>query len=295
MPRTAVNLPDLLQPQGDGAPAADNNADDLLAQLAGDEVDRLLSEAEDAPPASGDFDLGDAASPGVRHNPDTADEAEASLDDLFNELDADDAEIAARAKAASLPAPVAVIAPAQSPSAEIPPAAKSAPPVTEVPAPTVVQPQANAVTPAVVPPQPVPESAADALAAEMEEDALAHDAALRRMKGGDQSPQTPTAKPAAIPAAPPASAPDPETVAGLELVSEAEATSGITIDLQAIADQAADAANNREPFLVRVLELVNAPLDGFSETMRAAIGKIALVTTLNAVGVFIYVLVFRRH
>jgi hypothetical protein len=293
MPRTAVNLPDLLQPQGDGAPAADNNADDLLAQLAGDEVDRLLSEAEDAPPASGDFDLGSAASPGVRQNADTADEAEASLDDLFNELDADDAEIAARAKAA--PAPIAAVVPAQPPSAEIPPVAKSVPPATEAPAPIVVQPQATATAPALVPAPPVPESAADALAAEMEEDALAHDAALRRMKGGDQSPQTPTAKPAAVPVAPPASAPDPETVAGLELVSEAEATSGITIDLQAIADQAADAANSREPFLVRVLELVNAPLDGFSETMRAAIGKIALVTTLNAVGVFIYVLVFRRH
>ncbi len=78
----------------------------------------------------------------------------------------------------------------------------------------------------------------------------------------------------------------------MELVSE---TSGIAIDLQAITDQEADAANWREPFLVKVLEWLNAPLDGFSQATRAAIGKVALVTTLNAVGVFVYVLIFRRH
>jgi hypothetical protein len=292
MPRTAVNLPELLQAQGDGARpatgAADdgNNADDLLAQLAGEEVDRLLSEADDAPSGKkGDFDLPGAGSADL--NP--ADEAEASLDELFSELNAD-TEIASRVKAApAAPAPVAAPIPVQPPTAPLAaPVAKSAPPTAAPPVPTITpsQPAPVAATAS------EPASAADALAAEMEEDAREHAAALRRMKG-DAAPAQPAPAPAAAPTAPPA--PEPETVAGLELVAESEVTSGITIDLQAIADQAADAANSREPFLVRVLELINAPLAGFSETMRAAIGKIALVTTLNAVGVFIYVLVFRRH
>src|SRR5688500_20197958 len=48
MARTAVELPDPLENAGGGGGA--NSADDLLAQLAGDEVDRLLSEADATPP-----------------------------------------------------------------------------------------------------------------------------------------------------------------------------------------------------------------------------------------------------
>jgi hypothetical protein len=46
---------------------------------------------------------------------------------------------------------------------------------------------------------------------------------------------------------------------------------------------------------VRILEWVNSPLAGLSDEIREALGKVALVTTLNAVAVLTYVLVFRRH
>ena len=110
MSRTAANLPDLLQKQdGDGTPAGLNNADDLLAQLAGDEVDRLLSEADAAPVDSAQFDLGDSAAaiPTATAKPEgataaTSDPAEASLDELFQELN-EEAESKAQAKAATAP------------------------------------------------------------------------------------------------------------------------------------------------------------------------------------------------
>src|SRR5687768_10515368 len=44
MGQAAVDLPDPLESAA--APAAPEGADDLLAQLAGDEIDRLLAEAE---------------------------------------------------------------------------------------------------------------------------------------------------------------------------------------------------------------------------------------------------------
>jgi two-component system chemotaxis sensor kinase CheA len=290
MSRTAVNLPDLLPKQdGDGTPAGLNNADDLLAQLAGDEVDRLLSEADAAPAISTDLDHAATTATAA-----PADEAEASLDELFNELD-EEAETKSQAKAASAPpAPPVLPAPVE------PSPVKIAAARAETPAPAAaaksVEPQST-----LAPPQPaIPESAASALAAEMEEDEREHAAALRRMKGGGPAlPQAPSPAPVAAPAPAPAKAPDPDaaTAAGLELVAESavagEKTSGIMIDMQAVEDQAAE--NASDPILVRVLAWINSPLDGLSPSVRAGIGKVALVTTVNAVGVFLYVLLFRRH
>lgn len=305
MSRTAAKLPDLLQKQdGDGAPAGLNNADDLLAQLAGEEVDRLLSEADAAPSTATNLDLGDNAhTPNANHDAATPDEAEASLDELFKELN-DESEIKAQANAAPAPvgataASVSTAAPSAAP-VEPAPAKVAAATTTQAPAPAKeVAPAAKSVElqPAVAPLQPsVPESAADALAAEMEEDEREHAAALRRMKGGGPAVAE---TPLPVPAPAPAKVPDPDPVAaaaGLELVAEsavAEKTSGIMIDMQAV--EAQDAENASEPILVRVLAWMNSPLDGLSNSVRAAIGKIALVTTVNAVGVFLYVLIFRRH
>jgi hypothetical protein len=278
MSRTAVNLPDLLQKQdGDGTPAGLNNADDLLAQLAGDEVDRLLSEADAAPNESAEFDLGDTA---PAANP--TGQAEPSLDQLFEELN-EKAETKAQAKAATASAPVAPPA-SPAPAQPAPQAAKS------------IQPQPAAGSPP--PAAAAPDSAADALAAEMEQDEREHAAALRRMKGGiapvAQAPSPTPLAPAPAPAKVPD--PDPAAVAGLELVAEsavAEKTSGIMIDMSAV--EAQDVENASEPILVRVLAWINSPLDGLSYSVRAAIGKVALVTTVNALGVFLYVLLFRRH
>ena len=58
------------------------------------------------------------------------------------------------------------------------------------------------------------------------------------------------------------------------------------------ADQA---AVERIPLIVRALEWLNAPLAGLSRGVREALGKVAIVTSLNAIAVLAYVLLFRKH
>src|SRR3954466_10769039 len=91
MARTAVDLPDPQQTPADGGA---NNADDLLAQLAGEEVDRLLSEAEGNATDPLNVDAERGGNKGNR--------GEASLSELFGDLD--EAEKSALADAPPAPA-----------------------------------------------------------------------------------------------------------------------------------------------------------------------------------------------
>jgi hypothetical protein len=274
MSRTVVDLPDPLQAQGAGG--IPQNADDLLAQLASEEVDRLLSEADEAPLGSTEFSTADAAAPDAATI--APDEGEASLNELFNALDDDQIPTLAE----DVPPP---------PSAPQVVAAPSAAAPTHTPGLTEMRQQADAPVPDAA--SPVPASAADALAAEMEEDERAHAAALRRMKQGETAapPPTPDASPAPPPASEAPAAPAPAATAPDQAASPPATT--ITIDPQALEDSGP--AEPGVPLLVCVLEWINAPLDGLSERVRGAIGKVALVTTFNAVGVLLYVLFFRHH
>jgi hypothetical protein len=47
------------------------------------------------------------------------------------------------------------------------------------------------------------------------------------------------------------------------------------------------------PKWIRVLEAINAPFAGLSDRRRAALGKAAIITLINAVAVLMYVLLFR--
>ena len=49
------------------------------------------------------------------------------------------------------------------------------------------------------------------------------------------------------------------------------------------------------PLILKPLEWINAPLDAFPDRVREAIGKIAILTMMNAVAVLTYVMIFRRH
>jgi hypothetical protein len=265
MPRTAVNLPDPTQTPARGAVS---NADDLLSQLAGEELDRLLSEADSAPADASGFELPDEQA---------RDAGEASLDELFNELD--DKELPTLAEDDTPP-------PAPPPPFSKAPIAEVAPKATPAPKPLEAA------------PTPAPPSNADALAAEMEADERAHAAALRRMKqgGADDAEtaapaQASTAVESPVPPAAPVVADAPEPA---EPVDQA-----VTIDpdLSALAENPPqfELAAPPPPFVVRLLEWINAPLAGVSVGMRESMGKIAIITTINAIGVFVYVLFFRRH
>jgi hypothetical protein len=50
----------------------------------------------------------------------------------------------------------------------------------------------------------------------------------------------------------------------------------------------------RVPFYVRMLEWINAPFDALPDGARDAIGKVAVMTLVNAVAILIYVLFFRH-
>lgn len=59
------------------------------------------------------------------------------------------------------------------------------------------------------------------------------------------------------------------------------------------ADAAASGAG--DSLLLRILAWINSPLDSCSDYVREAIGKIALLTAVNAISVLAYILFFRHH
>jgi hypothetical protein len=367
MGQTAVDLPDPMKSSGGGG---FQNADDLLAQLAGEEVDRLLNEADDAPPAPLNVDLAPPPAKAVTKsaqatppNP-VVDATEAALDDLFDQLNS--AEIPGVAKPP--PAAAAAVDPTQAGlddlfeqlTANDPPAQSAAapaatPPVakdaTGAPAASVSPPvvktdvatQADldalfeqltvndpAPAAAAVPvDKPVDQviaerandlaaqaqraaagsvgeaSAADALAAEMAEDEATHAAAMRRLgksAAAVADEELKAQEAALIAAAAAAEVAEPAAVGieideqAIELDPEPDADEQAGTDADAAEiDAAAVDVDERLPLLVRVLEWMNAPLSGLSDTVREALGKIAIVTSVNAVAVLTYVLLFRRH
>ncbi len=213
MGQAALDLPDPIDKQA--APLA--SADDLLAQLAGEEIDRLLAEADVEP--GPDEATGRAMPSQAMGDPQPIDEESGSLgptgaedalsaqlDSLFNELN---------------PPP-----PAQ-PAAPSPPQA--------------AQPQSQAELAV-----PVPSASAQS------------------------SSPTQQATPAHIQSSPPEMA---------TAISETDAQ-----------DQEAAA-----PVLVRLLELLNAPFAACPDVLRDILGRIALLTLMNALGVLLYLLLFRRH
>src|SRR3954454_2232135 len=99
MAQTAVDLPDPLESKGEHAL---NNADDLLAQLAGEEVDRLLSEADghpllgkvELPPAASAADAASpAATDGAANSPAKTD-TDPALDELLGSAASSGNEVA---------------------------------------------------------------------------------------------------------------------------------------------------------------------------------------------------------
>ena len=59
------------------------------------------------------------------------------------------------------------------------------------------------------------------------------------------------------------------------------------------ADAAASAA--RVPMPIRVLSWLNSPMASCPDHVRDAVGKIAILTAVNSISVFAYVLFFRHH
>jgi hypothetical protein len=61
-------------------------------------------------------------------------------------------------------------------------------------------------------------------------------------------------------------------------------------------DLLSDVGDDRElPVVLKPLAWLSAPLDAFPDEVRETLGKIAILTLVNAVAVLAYVMLFRRH
>jgi hypothetical protein len=209
MGQATVDLPDPLN--ASAAPDA-GNADDLLAQLAGKEIDRLLAESQvddDAP-----------VEPEKVH---TA------------------ADVSAAAPAAT--------APTSEPAVEPPPAmATFSPPVGKLDA------ELEQLLEPVMDPPVAEIDGAIASEAQQRLAPLTGDAAVEAPTAGEGS-----------------AAPEPLTPAAIAAVLDEHLT------------------DPPLPLLLRPLEWMNAPLTRLPNSVREAIGKIAIVTLLNAIAVWVYV------
>lgn len=265
MGQAAVDLPE----SADNAAAPITNADDLLSQLAGEEIDRMLAESdsapkdEQAPAAAGEqpvieeepiappaamaeeveAELKELADASAKKN--AEDPFAAEVDELFRQLEADPAAPKAEPEKPQ-EAPVAAVTPtADVPTASTPaPAAAAAESVAKV---------AEPETPSAIA-APVATPPASTVVAE-EQTSTAERAALA---------ETPPPAPQPAPAKP------------------------------VVTTHATPVVQTRVAAYVRVLELINGPFADCPQGMRDTLGKVAILTLMNSLGVLLYVMLFKH-
>jgi hypothetical protein len=237
MGQAAVDLPET-----DKAPAPLKSADDLLSQLAGAEIDRMLADSEqkggDSAPGSNQPEPSEAQ---AATKP-AQDAYAAEVDQLFKQLNksqTDQEPAASGAPSALVDAVAPVTEPAQGIAADA--NSTEAAPAPDLPA---------------VDPQPAQQNVS-------------------------------TVTPASIP--PPVVAPNPQPVA----VAAPAIETPVTV-AEAIESAVKLVEKDRTSLLVRVLEWINAPLEWCPDVARELIGKLAILTLMNAMGVLLYVALFRK-
>jgi hypothetical protein len=253
MGKPMTDLPDSIDP----APTASaEKVDDLLAQMAGEEIDRLLSEADDSRPP------GPAQSAPVA----SVQAVDQQLDALFSGSDETPATPPPPPPAATVhqstpprPGAKAVVPNDDEVSKQLTDLFADDPvPTPAAPASVQSAPVAEAVSTPVEIQTPPP------AAAIVEHDAIGPDESIL-----PEASTTPEER-AAL-------APQPEDDDQLKLHIDQE-------------DQAEGSAADLKP-----LEWMNSPMDACPDRLRDLIGKIALLTLFNATAVLIYVFLFRRH
>ena len=328
MGKAAVDLPDSLDTNladdptpprsragGNGSRAPGAGADDILAQLAGDEIDRLLAEADVEKSASLP-----AVAPGRLTDDDLADLIPVDAGGDLPPAAAGAAPIAPAAPA--MPPPISV-------SAVTPTAAKTTAAAASAPA---VQNELDALFDQLSSQQipGTPASSAPAAEATPADEPAAMGVAPT---AAPQEAVAPAATPFATePVAPATSSLDEELVrTAKQLLGDDLAGAGATAgpsaptvapahddDLEAAAAKALGAAVNADldeatpvapaelpdasdldadppplPIYLRPLAWMNAPFEALPDRVRETLGKVALVTLFNAIAVLVYVLVFR--
>jgi hypothetical protein len=245
MGQATADLPDPLEPAA--APSTPAGADDLLAQLAGDEIDRLLAEAEveqeKLPPAASPYPReADAAfDAALRGAADSADPAQSTQNNLPVVSPAPNAAATLNQQMQQVFAGLTPVAPGagEDMAAPAPPKLIDAKVID-----TRITPAAS-MSDATSAMQPVIVAPADGGTSLAERDGL---------RAGEA---------------------DALSINTLGELEEPEPETNV-------------------PLVLRPLVWINAPFAAVPEDARAALGKVAIVTLVNAIGVLAYVLIFRR-
>ena len=342
MGQAAVDLPDPLDAQ---SPQSAAGMDDLLAQLAGDEIDRLLAEAEAESPRAenpaavtepadpdpdaefaGDTTTAAPTGPGASVPGSESSEILDGLDDALarSELLAPDLDHPPGSRTA-LDSPFSAAQPLTEATAErvlddrwddSDDASPLADPATHNEQATelhaAVEHGADTRA-ALLPPDltdaPAPPPAKSLFPAGAVEQALADEAAglldpagaatdpvggvatlVAEMPVTDAELETSAAERSALGAPPPAG---PQAAAAGPAATAEKSPAVLSYDAGGEAgepDQSDDL-----PVYLRPLEWINAPLAACSEPVRDAVGKVAIITLVNAVAVLIYVILFMHR
>ena len=231
MGQAAVDLPD---PAGGANATHVASADDLLSQLAGDEIDRLLAEADVEAEAQKSFDVPNATIELPQHedeneSPDLGSQIESALEQVAAPLEPAAGEIDNSSEDKAIDESLAL--------GEASSAAELRHPI-------------EPSSPVVVAAAPSSAASSDEQTSVQERSALAGGLSVAAPLNG----------------------------------SGQEESSSL----------AADETVPPLPIYLRPLEWLNAPLCAGPEVVREAMGKVALITLVNALAVLTYVLIFRR-
>jgi hypothetical protein len=252
MGQATLDLPDPLEPAA--APATPAAADDLLAQLANDEIDRLLAEAEFEPEKHGKPAPAANAPP---RSPAVDAAFDAALKGAAGSQPSPQAQtLPVVANAPAPPAPSTLSQQMQQVFAGTTPVTAAAPDVIDVPG------VAKIVDAKVIDTQLAPSGPAK----------LANNAELTPVVVAPVDGGTSLAERDGLRA------------------GEIEA---LTADPLGELDEPESEA--RVPLVLKPLVWINAPFAAVPEGAREALGKVAIVTLVNAIGVLAYVLIFRKH
>jgi ribonuclease E len=280
MGQATVDLPDPLDAP---PPSSLSGTDDLLAQLAGDEIDRLLAEADLEQKASA------AKSSQPPANPDP-------VQSTTPPASANSTAVATTSTSDS-PAPQPAASSAASADAEL---AASSPSDDELDA---LLSKIEESAPKVVPPKPAAVTAAPASA---EPDSETKSLLDRVPEVLAQFPSQAQAASAEVTAG--NSPIDAAAIAASSTVVPADGTDGVMSAAERDAlkivelaeadapevDASADVGPGRLAPLIKLLEILNAPLSFVPDALRDTLGKVAIVTLVNSVAVLIYVLLVRH-
>lgn len=251
MGQVSVVLPDPIESPA-AAPVAPAEADDLLSQMAGEQIDRMLAEADVQrnPPEAGS---GPSGGPTTVSTSGGSSTFQGSVPIGADEPSGASADAAA---SAASPAPSET---SDGNSAEASSSSQTAQLSDQL----------------------------DELFATMSED---HSAGTAETAEQDAGSASSAAERAALNGSA-STAPPTEKPAGGESPAEAPVES----DESAANTDAIDAADAAVPIYLRVLQWLNAPMATCPQRVREAIGKIAILTLVNAMAVIFYILIFRRH